>query len=494
MGEGGYKLREGNSRGPDLEELSLYMTKSRLSAFYRLLRKDWFFLGLILSAFFVTALSTRHARADIFEPVANVSLTQASFLSPSYNLTQKKDFQFIGAGFDTLSKPRADRELENGLQAQVDGMVAPGTSVLSYLNVSQLFWKQGFLSIGRKKENWSYLDSNYTLGIYQPLFEWDLLLPREQGLTGIYLTMEAQDSPFPWGFVVFGSPMFIPDQGAGYEIKGGEFERSNPYFQAPPAFFEIRGQTDTADYNVQKPDTNSVVFNRSFAGKVYVGKESDGVYAQAAFANKPVNQLALGFQGFVTPNNSVDVEIQPQVYYHSLASADVLYSWKNVVTGLSFLRENITSPDFDPQWTYVSYSASDLISPFFKYRDKNFNITLSYLNVQGGEETVQGDLSDQSSSYLPHRYPFRSAYQATVNYRFRLFTPRFIYLSTKYLQGSENEFALWTTQASYQFQTRWTANLTAQLVDVKNNPAGDMIAYQPYNNNDAIAVGVSYVF
>jgi hypothetical protein len=470
------------------------MTLFRLSAFYRLLRKDRFYSGLILSAFFVTALISHRAHADIFEPVANVSLTQASFLSPDYNLTQKKDFQFIGAGFDTLSKPRADHELEDGLQAQINGMVAPGNSVLSYLNVSQLFWKQSFLSIGRKMENWSYLDSNYTLGIYQPLFQWDPLLPREQGLTGIYLTLDSPDTAVPWGFVVFGSPMYIPDQGAGYDIKNGQFERSNPYFQAPPGFFQIQGQTDVADYNVQKPDTNSVIFNRSFAGKAYIGKESEGPYAQVAFANKPVNQLALGFEGFVTPNNSVDVEIQPQVYYHSLASADVLYSWKNAVVGVSALKENITEPDFDPQWTYVDYSASNLLSPFAKYRERNFNVTVSYLSVQGGTETIKGDLSDQSSSYLPHRYPFRSAYQAVVNYRVRIFGPKYLYLSTRYLQGSQNEFALWTTQLSYQLQSRWSLHLTSQLVDVKDTPAGDMIAYQPYNNNDAVGVGVSYVF
>jgi|GEM_PF-2695512 len=480
------------------------MVNLRLSAFLSavraalfgcggLLRKESFFAGLLFSVLVVVLFSSK-ARADIFEPVAQVSLTQASFLSPEYNLTQKKNFQFIGAGFDTLSSPRADHDLENGLQAQISGMVAPDTAVLSYLDVKQLFWKQGFLSIGRKKQSWSYIDNNFSLGMYQPLFQWDPLLSQQQGLTGIFLTLDSPDTTVPWGFVAFGSPIFIPDQGAGYQIKDGQFERSNPYFQAPPAFFVIRGQTDTADYNIQKPDTNAVVFNRSFAGKFYLGREEEGPYFQASFSNQPVNQLALGFQGFVTPNNSVDVEIQPQVYYHSLSSADALYSLKSVVMGLSFLKENISAPTYDPKWTYVDYSSSNLVSPFVKVRLKNFNATLSYLSVQGAAETIAGDLSDQSSNYLPHRYPFRSAYQAVVNYRFRIKASQYVSLSTRYLQGSLNEFALWTTQAAYQFRSNWAVNMTTQLVDVKDSAAGSLIAYQAYNNNDAIAVGVSYVF
>jgi hypothetical protein len=451
------------------------------------------FAGLLCSLLFSSSLL-----AAANEPVAQVSLTQASFLSPDYNLTEKKEFQFVGAGFDTLSKPHRDHELEDGLQAQLLGMVAPGTAVLSYLNVKQLFWKQGFLSIGRKKESWSALDDNFDLGIYQPLFQWDPLLPQQQGLTGVFLTLEATDSVVPWGFVVFGSPLFIPDQGAGYQIKNGKFERSNPYFQTPPNFFQIRGQTDAADYHIQKPNTNDVIFNRSFAGKFYLGHEDEGVFTQVAFANKPVNQLALGFQGFVTPNNSVDIEIQPQVYYHSLASADAQYSFKQweakIAVGMSALRETISAPDFDPQWTHVDYSRSDLLSPFLKARWKNFNISLAYLSVQGAEESIQGDLSEQSTSYLPHRYPFRSAYQGVLNYRARLAGSRFITLSTRYLQGAANEFALWTSQAAYQFRSHWSVNMVTQLVDVKDTPEGSLIASQAYNNNDAVAVGVSYVF
>lgn len=464
-----------------------------LSGLRRLLMKDPFIAGLFLSVILVVLFSSR-AHADILEPRVQASLTQANFLSPDYNLTQKKEFQFISVGFDTLSKFRADHELENGLQTQMIGMVAPGTAVLSYLDVKQLFWKQNFLSIGRKKESWSYIDNNFTLGMYQPLFQWDPLLPQQQGLTGVFLTVESPDTVIPWGFVAFGSPLFIPDQGAGYQIRNGQFERSNPYFQAPPKFFVIRGQTDTADYNIQKPDTNDVIFNRSFAGKVYFGKEQEGPYFQASFANKPVNQLALGFQGFVTPNNSVDVEIQPQVYYHSLASADALYSFKDVVVGLSALRESISSPTYDPQWTYVDYSRSDLISPFVKVRLKNFNIALSYLSVSGATETIKGDLSDQSSSYLPHRYPFQSAYQAVLNYRFRLVASQYLNFSTRYLQGSQNEFTLWTTQASYQFRSNWSVSMTTQMVAVQDSAAGNLISYQAYNNNDAVAMGVNYVF
>lgn len=427
-----------------------------------------------------------------------VSITEAGFISPDYTQTSRKDFQFIGAGLDTLSRSFKEDEIDNAIQAQVRGMVAPGVSVLSYLNVSQLFLKQNALTVGRKKVAWSLLDEDFLLGIYQPLFKWNPLQLETQGLTGVFLMVGNEDKEsIPWGLTLFGSGLFIPDQGAGYEIKDGQFESSNPYFQSVPQRANLLGETVDLNYEIQKPDTQDIVLNRSFAGRAHVGNERRGFYAQVSFANKPVNQLSLAFDTHLSIDPNVDagkVQILPAIYYHQVSSGDVKWMGRYFGVGISGVHETPQAPKYDEQWTYAVYKESALVSPFVQLRGYGFDVKLSYISVNGGESEVRGKLADQADDILPQRYPFRNAGQASVGYRYRLKKDAGVGVSTRYLLGEKSEFALWTSQLYYQWEERWAMNLQGQLVAVEDSIEGRKTAYWPFVNNDSVSVGVQYVF
>ena len=440
---------------------------------------------LILSLLSLPALAETQAR---------LAMTQSEFVSSDYHLTDKKDFQFFSAGLDTLAQVRREDEIENSLQAQVRGLVSPGVSVLSYMNISQLYWKQDILAVGRKKTRWSLLDDEAQLGLYQPLFRWNPLQPESQGLTGVFLHLQGKTNDMPVGMVLYGSTLFIPDQGTGYEVKSGAFERSNPYFQAPPQQANINGQTDSVSYTVQKPNTQDVVFNRSLGAKVYLGEENTGFFSQLAYANKPSNQLALALQGAVNPNNTVELNILPAVYYHTLISGDLKYSWRNVGLGLSTIHEKTEDPTYSSEWSYIHFSDSDVVSPFLEIKTKEFQSRLSYISIKGADESGQGLLKDQVSQFLPARYPYREAFLVQMSYMFRIKRWEGLRASTRYLQGTSTDFNLWTTQLSYQWEERWSAGVQSQMVAVGDSKAALRTAYAPYENNDNVAVGLNYVF
>lgn len=430
-------------------------------------------------------------------PQGRVSLSEAGFVSEDYKQTDRKQFQFVGVGVDTLAKTKKESEVEDTLQAQVHGVISPGVSVLSYINVSQLYWKQSPLAVGRKKLNWNQLDEDFDLGLYQPLFKWNALEPVSQGLTGVFLNLENQDGGPRWGVTLFGSPLFIPDQGPGYEIKGGQFERSNPYFQAVPSRAMINGQMVNVNYNVQKPETQDVVFNRSFAGRIFVGSETDGGFAQGSFANKPSNQLALGFDGYVFSNGVEDVtkiDILPTVSYHTLTSVDLKYSTRHFEIGASGIQESPEDPTFKGDWTYTTFDRSTLFSGFVGTKFYGFDMKMAYLTVNGGESVASGKFANQSDKFLPQRYPFRNAGLATLNYNYRIKKFQNLSLSTRYLQGERSEFALWTSHLNYQWEERWSMYAQSQLVAVQDNQDGRKTAFWPYVNNDSMAAGVVYVF
>lgn len=444
----------------------------------------------------LSLITTGTAWAD---PQGRLNMTQAGFVSPDYKLTDRKDFQFVGAGLDTLSGYRNEHDIDDSLQAQIHGLVSPGVSVLSYLNVTQIYWKQHMLTVGRKKLNWSTLDDDFLLGMYQPLFRWNALQPEQQGLTGFFLNLDSEEtSLFPWGITLFGSTLFVPDQGPGYEIKDGQFTRSNPYFQSPPKKALINGQMDQVRYTVQKPDTQDVIFNRSFASRVYFGEEDRGLYFQGSYANKPSNQLALGFQGAVVPDNAVDVTILPAIYFHTLYGADSKYTYRYtsgaVVVGVSAMQEKVQAPNYTSEWTYVTYSDATLVSPFAELSYSGFKARFSHLSVEGSESSATGTLAKQSSSVLPARLPFRGASQARLEWLKPLKKHQALHFSTRYLTGDQSEFELLSFRGAYQWEERWSGYVISQMINVQNNPEGRATTFFPYVNNDGVAAGVQYVF
>ncbi|MEZ0392065.1 MAG: hypothetical protein ACAH59_07625 [Pseudobdellovibrionaceae bacterium] len=435
------------------------------------------------------------AQVAFGETEGRVSLSQASFLSPDFELTGKKDYQLIGAGLDTLRDVRGEQEIENSLQAHVRGMVAPGTSVLNYLNVSQLYWKQNLLSVGRKKIVWNRLDENYLLGSYQPLFKWNPLLTETQGLTGIFIHLETSETALPWGVTLMGSPLFIPNQGAGYELKDGTFQESNPYFKAPPRQALANEQEFDINYTLQKPEAQDVVLQQSFAGRVFVGEMGKGPFWQVAYARKPMNELNLGFIGYAPSTaGQINVDILPAVSNHTLVSSDLQYASKFLTVGVSGLHEDSEEPNYKSEWTYSTFTSSMLVSPYVEGRFKGAELHVSVLSVEGGDSRIKGPQSSESENFIPQRYPFRNAGLASLKYQYRIKRFENIGLATRYLRGSEGEFDLWTNQISYQWREKWAANLISQLVAVENNSNGRKTAFDSYLNNDLVAIGISYVF
>ena len=225
--------------------------------------------------------------------------------------------------------------------------------------------------------------------------------------------------------------------------------------------------------------------------QAYVGQRNDGFSAQAAYAYKPSNQLALGFDSYLNTNQTASVQINPALYYHSIVSTDVMYSGKFFEAGVGALQEKITDPEFDPQWTYQSYGESHLVSPFVGLRWEWMKMRLMYLSVDEPTETAVGPKAEQLGAVLPHRYPFSNAYAVEGSSRFYWKKHQGFETKARYVQGSEDEFSLATVDLLYQADARW--KLTGELLFVRADAIPKTV-YSEYENNDMALVGVQYVF
>jgi hypothetical protein len=424
-------------------------------------------------------------------PRGEMIFSQESFISPDFAQTDQTNYQYIGT---RLTTDQLGQQGVEGLQGEVKGMFSPGAPVLSYLNISQLYWQDQELRVGRKKEKWSDIDTRWNLGLYQPLFKWNPLLPEEQGLTGIFISIGRSDLAIPWGMTLMGSPLFIPDQGAGFEIQNGRFVKNNPFFQTPPSQVQVQNQVDAIEYTIERPDTNDIIMNRSFAARAFVGDELDGFYAQLASAYKPMNQLALGFEGFLGTNSSLEITVLPSVTYHSLISGDLHFARKGFLVGVSYLSESPESPEYDSRWTYARYGKSQMISPFIGFKNREMGIALSYISISGGETTATGPRAANAKDVIPQRFPFKAAYRLSAQAELIRIKKKSVFGDASYMQNPGADWSLLQTDIHVQFHRFWTAFGGVQLAKAQDSQAGKQSYLNPFQNNDSVNLGVSYVF
>ncbi len=440
------------------------------------------FLTLFLAA------SAAHAQT-----LGQVSISNESYLSPDYYSTNKKQFSFVEVSFRNLLGRKSSKDDGSlGVQTELTGQVAPGTTAMSYLNIKQLFWQQDAFTAGRRLHRWSDLDQRFNLGLFQPRFTFNELSAEQQGLSGLFLNL---GEPGAFEFTFFGSHVFIPDQGANFEVKNGEFVETSPYFRMPPGQAVIMGQDRDVNYTLNKPDFNEVVNQPSFGAQVTIGEYRKGAFFQFATASKPSNQLSLGIEQYLSlaASNSIEVTITPKTYRHRVSAADLRYSFENIYASLGLALEAPEKPNFEPQHTYTQYGDSTAISPAIGLNIKRIRAEASYLRVDEKAPQVVGPYKSETR-LLQRRFLYSSLYQlqgellllAQRNNRLELFS--------QYQVSEGAEFSIWTSRLKHRFAEDWSWWGQTQFIAVASLDRPISAGLDAFENNDSVRLGLSYVF
>lgn len=414
-----------------------------------------------------------------------------SFISPTFEATQKTNYNFVGAELKTESFS------ESPLKVDVSAGIAIGAPLLNYLNIPELYLESRqseteTFYIGRKKMLWSELDAQWELGVWEPLFDWNPLAPERQGLTGFFWQV---DRPL-YTVVLFASPLYIPDQGPSFEIENGEFVKGNPWFRRPADTIRIWQEATDIEYGFERPSESQVVLQNSFGGKVSYG-DPQGLRMQLSYVYKPINSLAVGYQGNLDlAEKKVNVQLQPQVYYHSLAGADFSYKVNRMRFGVSGILERPMQDDpFASEWTRPVFSDALLLSPFIEMDWGRWAFNYQRLDIFGGKVTEQGELANPDRAPLMAKYPFRQANQISVIGNWNFTKVRRLLTKVSYTIPDNDNFQLIRFNARWRFSGLWSVLAEAQLVK-----AGDMASPADQNeisqleNNDRFMLGAGYVF
>lgn len=411
-----------------------------------------------------------------------------SFISEDFENTEQKTFGFFGASLKSDAK-RMDLFI-----VDLTGMYAYGQSALSYLNIREIYFNYQIdpgskLYVGRKIDNWSQLDTTWNLGFYNPQFRWNPIVPESQGLTGIFYEKNENS----WRLSLFASPVFIPDQGASYELKDGKFENSNPYFQNPPQNIIFQGNIVLPiDYKIEKPETSDVVFQTSYGAQLEVGQRQ-GFYASLSGIHKPANQLSLGYRVPVKVARA-QVEIVPKVYFENNFAGDFGYrgDWGSGLFSVLYSRPRAASYDAKPNelaYNVPEFSDSTSFGPQVNFDLKPFRLGLAYLDTSGGDVREVGPDASEARAALSQRFLFRQAYQAEISYA-DIFQKTYRLESTfQYRASTKDEFKQIHFRQQFKIKGPWAFWGDVLLIETADETRSNM---GPYRNLDQVFIGVTY--
>lgn len=444
--------------------------------------------GTSILAFF-TALFVGWGPA-VAQVQSEMRLFSDSFISPSFEATQKTNYQFIGAQL------KSDPFAEGGLKLDVSAGVAMGSPLLNYLNIAEFYTvarqsESETFHLGRKRMLWSELDARWDLGVWEPLFKWNPLAPERQGLTGLFWQV---DKPY-YSLMLFASPIYFPDQGPSFEIENGSFVKGNPWFRRPPESIRIWNEATAIDYKFDKPSEAQIVLQNSFGIKVSFG-DSQALRAQLSYTYKPSNQLAIGYDGMLGVEQLKGaVNLHPQVFYHSLAGGDITYKWSQFRIGVSGLVDRPTKDDiFEEQWTHPVFQDAVLVSPFIEWSYGGWGVSLQHLEIHGGDVKEEGELANPQRAPLMVRYPYRQAQQLSLLSQVNFSKNRRLMGKLSLTHSDKNAFDLIRLSTRMRLSGLWSVLGELQIVKASPLSVENQNEIAQFDNNDRLMLGVAYVF
>ncbi|MES2803386.1 MAG: hypothetical protein V4654_12905 [Bdellovibrionota bacterium] len=433
---------------------------------------------LFLLLFGVVFLSVVNAEISSQLDVSNLN-----FVSSDYTDGQDKNFVFVGAEIKSIE---AEKDL---FKINLSGKYTSKNPVLSYFNLKEIYFTSVIntttsLHIGRKLQTWSAADEKWNLGSYQPQFRWNPLDIESQGLFGIFYEKNLGGS---WNLNLFGTPIYIPDQGPSYEVKDGQFEASNPYFTPPPQNIIFQNIILPIDYNIIKPEVSDVVKQSSFGFNL--DYQSEIFEAALSSTYKPSNQFAFGYKGILVTNR-VRVDIQPKTYYEKQTSLDLATKWPGGKAGVAAIYTEAETPQYTTNYNSPVFKPNTTVVPYIRFEFEPIDLEFAALNIEGGEITEVGPDANRERQPLTQKYLYARAYQFSAQLRSQWGGNLKILSSLQWREAEKNLLQTLKFKNIFDITGPWKMTLDVFLVETSEEAS----SVSNYRNLDQVWAGASYEF
>ena len=349
--------------------------------------------------------------------------------------------------------------------------------------------------IGRKKHEWSALDSYWLTSIWQPNFAIDLLRPEEQGLFGVFLDHKQDNVEL----LAFATPIFIPSIGPDIREEGGSLVSDSRWYRRPSDKYNFNDRINSITYKLDIPDIKELVGKPGMGFSAKTGDKESGPWITVSGGYKPVNQLLLKRQNYkIIDQDQVDVKVKPDATYHGVFSTDVGYKFGDVKTTLSYLEDNPIEKKPEVDWAIQSPQGLRAYSMILDFQlpnffERNLQVQVAYLRVFGGEIIDITSEGPDTMTLFDDRMKFKNALSLKVMGPLFRVAQKPLIAKFSYLYDYLQRGTLIGTEFHYLPSTHWAVLVGADFLGVQDEDSSSRFLNQ-YRANDRVYGGLSYVF
>lgn len=354
------------------------------------------------------------------------------------------------------------------------------------------------LTLGRTRQDWSAADNVWRIGMWQPRFTDDQITREAAGFTGFFSRFGNERTHF----LLFASPIWIPDQGATFSVKNQKFVSKNPWFKPPTTIVNLQGTETEVQYKLDRPNEADVI-QHPMAAAQFEYRPTDMTFARVSATYKPMNNLLIGFPlelHEVVPNpRYASIDVKARVLYQQMATLeggvrdlDGWTAWASVTSDRP-IRDN--PPE---EWTTQEVSDA-VIGSVYVGRDVRgsgpnaSHVYATYIRVDGGSAPDRGDILG-TKSFFEKRYMFQNALQLGGKHSSPVFTGKWLTQVTGNMTYDFDQHGMMASLMMMQpFNKYWSGSFAADLIGLLDQAGQDGFT-STYRANDRVSIGVQYVF
>ncbi|MGE3386946.1 MAG: hypothetical protein AB7K41_09480 [Bdellovibrionales bacterium] len=352
--------------------------------------------------------------------------------------------------------------------------------------------------LGRQRQDWSVADDLWRIGMWQPRFTDDQITRENGGFTGAFAKFGNDDAHL----LLFGSPYWIPDTQASFELKNQKFVSKNPWFKPPTNIVNLDGIPTDVRYNFDRPSVEDVI-KHGMAAAQFEYRPTTVHFARVSAAYKPLNQLIIGFplELHLEDPNYAQIDVKTRVLYQQLLTfeagvrdQDGYTAWWSVTSDRPF-RDNPP-----PEWTTQEVKDAVIGSVYVgrDLRGSGPNAThayISYLRVEGGDAPDRGEFKGTKSLFEP-RYMFQDAVQVGLRHTAPLLTRKWLaHFSGNVIYDFAQHGVMASAKIAQPFGKAWSALLSGDVIGLVDKSGRVQEGFiSTYRANDRVSAGVQYVF
>lgn len=403
-----------------------------------------------------------------------------------------------------------ERKSENS-QIQIESQLIKSLNLnYQFISIGQAYAgssnnEDGFF-VGRKKENWSVVDQDWNLGLWQPLYQEDGLRIHQQGLFGGFYKSNFGSTRIQ----AFASPVFIPSLNGDLSQEVDTLATQSRWMRDLPQQATVNGRDVELSYRLKTPPYTELLAQPSLGLQASWGQADQGTWIALGVARKPMNALSIKYDAALVSRSvgfQGQAEVVPVVHNHNLISADFGFTAQDIDFTLSAMAdEPMIEPvqngfsdegfqtDYYQQRPLASQTFAAKASSQFLVGSLNQAIqwTVSYLKVNS-ERTLDYDSEGiQQSQFVPDRFILTNA--LSLQGQTNLFEK--IQVRLKFLRDFDQSGSFWSFRTTYTPTAVWSffAGFDILGVDQVNEIETDSRFLNSFRHNDRVFGGLNYGF